>query len=97
MDENTTKPCIIGKTYIPKDNSYSVCLSKINNNHGIPDNTHDYLAGAYHPKEQAKVCIIVTEPFFVTFDRSINVLHRMIIVQYKNKQYMVLYHKDAIK
>lgn len=100
MDENTAKPSIIGRTYIPKDNSYSICLSKVNDNHGIPNHSHDYLAGTNTtPKIEAKECIIITEPFLITIHKRKNEIraHRMIIVQYENKEYMVLYNKDGIK
>lgn len=100
MSKTKIKPSIIGRTYIPCDNSYAICLSEINTFHGIADGTHDYLAGTrVENGETPKECIILTEPFTVTLMRDIrnhvNPTPRkypMIIVEWNNKQYMYLYY-----
>lgn len=86
---------IVGKYYLPHDNSYSVNLTSASN---YPyDNEQLYLAGTNDT--DAKLCKIVSEPFIcnvrVGLDGDIK-QYEMILVEYEGQTSSILYHKDSV-
>jgi len=87
---------IIGKKYIPYDNSYCVNLTSTS---GYPykNDTAAYLAGT-QVGDAPKECIIVSEPFLCT----VPIMHgdtkeiEMVLVNYNGCTYSIMFHKDAI-
>jgi hypothetical protein len=85
---------LIGKWYLPVDNSYSVNLTSAAL---YPYKSEDTsLAGNYN--SDAKMCIIVSEPFICKVHSDISGLrtHEMIMVEYENKTYSILYYERCV-
>ncbi len=87
---------IIGKKYIPQDNSYSVNLTS-SSGYPYKNDFTTYLAGALFQDHTPKVCTILTEPFecAVTGLDKIK-LEIMIIVEYNNTTHMTMYFEQGI-
>lgn len=88
---------LIGKYYLPYDNSYSVNLTSSSN---YPyKNDQRYLAGTFN--SDAKLCVIVSEPFICKVkscvDNSITYEYYMILVGYNNEVISVLFNKSNVK
>lgn len=87
---------IIGKTYIPFDNSWSVNLTSTCD---YPHKSKNrYLAGTNNT--ESKTCIIASEPFMcntiiVALDQKHS--YEMIIVECENESHMVLFDKQCVK
>lgn len=92
MNESTS---IIGKKYLPSDNSYSV---NVTSSTLFPYKSKQiYLAGIVN--EEGKECTILTDPFDCSIIHSVNksvVLLPMIIVQYGNTTACVMYYKHCV-
>jgi hypothetical protein len=85
------KESLIGKYYLPVDNSYSVNLTSAVD---YPyKNEHLYLAGTYNT--EAKLCIIVSEPFTINIDGMRMV--EMILVEYEKQISTIMYFKDCVR
>lgn len=87
---------IIGKKYIPFDNSYSVNITNCSN---YPYNNvkTSYLAGN-QGGELAKECIIKTEPFkcnIKTWNNNIEE-KEMVVVSYRDNDYVVMFRIESI-
>lgn len=87
---------IIGKKYIPSDNSYAVNVTQCGDI--IKDADRSSLAGDY--LTQAVECIIVSEPFLcnVITVRISNPkdIRLMIMVDYDGETHMVMFNKNNI-
>ena len=82
---------IIGKMYIPRDNSYSVNLSS-SCEHPY-ENKKRYLAG--YDKSGAKKCKIISEPFKITEPTYLTEVD-MIVVKYGEEFHTVMYREEGI-
>lgn len=85
---------LIGKWYLPVDNSYSVNLTSAANHPYISEDTS--LAGNYN--SDAKMCVIVSEPFICKVDSGLSGIrtYDMIMVEYENKTYSILYYERCV-
>jgi hypothetical protein len=94
------KKSLIGKYYLPLDNSYSVNISSAAR---YPyENKHLHLAGhhMYYQEENAKLCLIVSEPFIAKIhSESDNTFkeYEMIIVEYQKSTVVVLFYDHCIQ
>lgn len=96
------KNSLIGKKYIPKDNSWSVNVTFCG--HRMlrdSDLGRRYLAGNYN--NDKKECTIVSEPFRCTVRTGISSLNNvktasvdMIMVNYNNETHMVMYFESGV-
>ena len=88
---------IIGKNYVPSDNSYSVNVTKSGN---YPyKNEPTYLAGTCF--NIPKVCTILSEPFecdcYIHGISNPKNIHTMIMVRYNQETHMVLFDKKNVR
>ena len=86
---------LIGKWYLPVDNSYSVNLTSAAL---YPYKSEDTsLAGNYN--SEAKMCVIVSEPFICRVDSDLSGIrtYEMIMVEYENKTYSILYYEHCVR
>lgn len=86
---------LIGKYYLPYDNSYSVNITSISN---YPyEHKPLYLAGTFNT--EAKLCKIVSEPFICKINTINNDVTEMamILVEYDNNTVSVMFHQSAVK
>lgn len=74
---------IIGKLYLPSDNSYSVNLTSCSNYSYKNDRTK-YLAGAIELKLLPKEVTIISEPFLCKVNTSINTNKKMPMILVKD-------------
>ena len=96
--ECINKESLIGKKYYPIDNSYCVNLTACaqypyNNDRGA------YLAGNMIGESQ-KECTIVSEPFMCKikpFIQDVIKEHEMILVNYNNNTYSILFFRECVK
>jgi hypothetical protein len=89
------KSSIIGKKYYPMDNSYCVNLTSTSN-YPYKNDTNVYLAGA-RIGDEVKECIILSEPFKCIINTNTGLIEeKMVIVNYNNNTYSVLYYKEGI-
>jgi hypothetical protein len=91
------KKSIIGRKYIPCDNSYTVNLTS-SSNFPYKNNTTIYLAGTARGDEP-KECIILTEPFkcsIVTMSKETYDIETMVVVQYKDTTHITLYYESCL-
>jgi hypothetical protein len=88
---------LIGKKYLPTDNSYSVNLTTSAPTFSS-ENKQLYLAGKYN--EPAKLCEIVSEPFYcfinTGFDFPPDKKHKMILVEYEGNTCSVLFNDRCV-
>lgn len=88
---------IIGKKYIPCDNSYSVNITSTS---GHPyKNERLLLAACIANDEKINICTIISEPFLCnvkSFDGSI-ISEKMIAVEYENTTSLVLFYESQIQ
>ena len=89
------KESLIGKFYLPSDNSYSVNLTSSSNN--PYENDQLYLAGTFNTN--AKLCTIVSEPFMCYINTSIGTskLVEMILVEYDGQTSSILYYEKCVQ
>lgn len=88
------KESLIGKYYIPNDNSYSVNLTTSTQ---YPyNNEQKYLAGTYNT--DAKICLIVSEPFMCKVRTVLNQISEimMILVEYDNEVISVIFYEHLV-
>lgn len=88
------KESLIGKYYLPYDNSYSVNLTSASS---YPyKNEQKQLAGDY--KSDAKFCLIVSEPFSCKVTTVLGDIRtvEMILVEYDNKTSSVMYFEHCV-
>lgn len=85
---------IIGKTYLPNDNSWQINISQ-HDNGGKMQN--DSLAGIYN--EPAKETTIITEPFKVNvfWMGKYREKEFVIVNDSKGDSHMTLFHEDCIR
>jgi hypothetical protein len=86
---------LIGKCYLPVDNSYSVNLTSASR---YPYKSEDTsLAGNF--SSEAKMCVIVSEPFICKVDSDLSGIrtYEMIMVEYDNKTYSILYYEGCVR
>lgn len=81
---------IIGKTYIPADNSYAICLEDF-------ENSNKHLTGGIYDKK----CIIISKPYKSNskekgYNPRADAIHDFINVLYQNHTYMVLFSEKCI-
>jgi hypothetical protein len=87
------KESLIGKYYLPCDNSYSVNLTSATN---YPYKREEpLLAGSFN--SEAKMCVIVSEPFICKVDSNLSGIYEMIMVEYENKTYSILYYEHCVR
>ena len=88
------KESLIGKYYIPNDNSYSVNLT-ISTQHPYK-NEQRYLAGSFN--SEAKMCVIVSEPFMCKIRTVFNDISEMemILVEYDNEVSSVMFNEHLV-
>ncbi len=86
---------IIGKSYIPSDNSYAV---NITTSTKYPsENENLYLVGTFNSNN--KICTILTNPFKPSINTGFDEITNedyFIIVQYNNTTHMVLFYESNI-
>lgn len=88
---------IVGKTYIPHDNSYCVNLTS-SSNYPYKSETSARLAGT-RIGDEPKECIILTEPFMCKI-LSVNGIIKeieMILVNYNNSTYSIMYYSGGVR
>jgi hypothetical protein len=89
------KESLIGRCYLPVDNSYSVNLTSATK---YPYKSEDIsLAGGFN--SDAKMCVIVSEPFICRVDSDLSGIrtYEMIMVEYENKTYSILYYEHCVR
>lgn len=86
---------LIGKKYYPCDNSYCVNLTS-SAVYPYKNNTKARLAGT-QTGEKVKECIIVSEPFKCIISNLKTEKYTMILVEYNNETYSVLYDPRCVK
>ena len=91
------KESLIGKKYIPIDNSWSVNVTSCGD--FLSKAKRSYLARSYW--DEGKTCVIVSESFIcnvcttgVSEPRS---TRKMIMVNYNNETHMVMFHETGIQ
>jgi len=87
---------LIGKEYIPVDNSWSVNVTLCGDI--LRSAKTSYLAGTY--RTPPKKCIIVSDPFFcntqTTGISKPKEIKEMIMVEYNDETHMVLYNPEGV-
>lgn len=88
------KESLIGKYYIPNDNSYSVNLTT-STQHPYKSEQR-YLAGAFG--KEAKMCVIVSEPFMCKIRTVLGGISEivMILVEYDNEVSSVIFYEHLV-
>lgn len=89
---------IIGKKYIPNDNSYAINLTSCSD---YPYKNENLLLAGTHIGDEPKECTILTEPFEayrLSFPRRRGVEKNLfIIVGYENTTHMILFYEEGIQ
>jgi hypothetical protein len=86
---------LIGRKYIPNDNSYQVNITTAGKSTGI--NICRHLAGVY--RKSPKTCIIVSEPFECKVLQSDELLKSitMICIDYNNETHCTVFDPRRIE